>query len=343
MPENPRNLEALNWPAIVEETLRRRKAEKLTQREHAALAGVSIPTMAAFERGETTLSLSKAFDILRVLGLIDDATAQGPQDAFVRDAFDRWRSLTKRLPKESVSRFPHGWHRFDYCIEGDLKSPGLKELADILGKSVISHTGWPLFLIPRQSEMATREVDGAIECWLGSDEAASTNRFFRDAAHSDFWRATPQGRLFVIRGYQEDAQETFPPGTIMDTTLPIWRMGEALLHAEKFTALMRGGDSASITIRFRALYSGLSGRLLRSWASPLAGIQIEGHAARGDEAMLDTVIPAENVSSRLSEHLFPLISSLYERFGVAGLSENRVKAEVDRFLESRSPLNNISP
>ena len=59
--------------------------------------------------------------------------------------------------------------------------------------------------------------------------------------------------------------------------------------------------------------------------------------------MLETVIPAENVSSRLSEHLFPLISSLYERFGVAGLSENRVKAEVDRFLESRSPLNNISP
>ena len=90
--------------------------------------------------------------------------------------------------------------------------------------------------------MATREVDGAIECWLGSDEAASTNRFFRDAAHSDFWRATPQGRLFVIRGYQEDAQETFPPGTIMDTTLPIWRMGEALLHAEKFAALMRGVD-----------------------------------------------------------------------------------------------------
>jgi len=343
MHEDPRIANPLNWPAVVQEALRRRKSEKLTQREHAALAGVSIPTMAAFERGETTLTLSKAFDILRVLGLLDEAAGQGPQEVFVREAFDRWRSLTTRLPKGAASRFPHGFYRFDYCLEGDLTSPGLKGLEDILGKSVISHASWPLFRIPRQSETPTREVDGALECWLGSEEAVSANRSFRDAAHSDFWRATPEARLFVIRGYQEDAQETFPPGTIMDTTLPIWRMGEALLHAEKLAALMRNSDSALITIRFRALYSGLSGRLLRSWASPLAGNLIEGHAAGGDEAVLETVIPAENVSGRLSEHLFPLISSLYERFGVVGLSENRVKAEVDRFLDSRSPLNNTSP
>ena len=95
MPENPRSLAALNWPAVVEEALRRRKAERLTQREHAALASVSIPTMAAFERGETTLTLAKAFDILRVLGLLDEASEQGPQDAFVREAFGRWRSLTE--------------------------------------------------------------------------------------------------------------------------------------------------------------------------------------------------------------------------------------------------------
>ena len=139
-----------------------------------------------------------------------------------------------------------------------------------------------------------------------------------------------------MRGYEEDSQETFAPGTILDTTLPLWRMGEALLHAEKVAALMRNANSAPITIRFRALYSGLSGRLLRSWANPLADMLVAGHAARGDEAMLETSVPADQVSARLSEHLFPLISSLYERFGVAGLSENRVKAEVDRFLDSRS-------
>ena len=327
----------MNWPAVVEEALRRRKAERLTQREHAALASVSIPTMAAFERGETTLTLAKAFDILRVLGLLDEASEQGPQDAFVREAFGRWRSLTEGSPKGAVSRFPHGFYRFDYGLEGDLKSPGLKGFEDILSKAVARQTAWPLFQISQQPEMAPREVHGALECWLGSHDPTATDRRAPDAAHCDFWRASANGQFCLMRGYEEDSQETFAPGTILDTSLPLWRMGEALLHAEKVAALMRNANSVPITIRFRALYSGLSGRLLRSWANPLADMLVAGHAARGDEAMLETVIPAENVSSRLSEHLLPLISSLYERFGVAGLSENRVKAEVDRFLDNRSP------
>ncbi|PKP68071.1 MAG: transcriptional regulator, partial [Alphaproteobacteria bacterium HGW-Alphaproteobacteria-5] len=45
---------------MVDEAKRRRKAEKLTQKEHAALAGVSIPTMISFERGEESLTLGKA-------------------------------------------------------------------------------------------------------------------------------------------------------------------------------------------------------------------------------------------------------------------------------------------
>ena len=55
-----------------QEAIRRRKEEKLTQREHAALASVSIPTIVGFDRGEKTLTLAKAFDILRVVGLIEE-------------------------------------------------------------------------------------------------------------------------------------------------------------------------------------------------------------------------------------------------------------------------------
>jgi hypothetical protein len=67
----------------------------------------------------------------------------------------------------------------------------------------------------------------------------------------------------------------------------------------------------------------------------LADLLIEGHAARSGEAMLEAALPAQDVTPRLAEHLFPLISSLYERFGVVGLSESRVRAEVDRFLGQR--------
>ena len=60
MPANPTRIELLNWKSLVAEAIRRRRAEKLTQRDHAALAGVSIPTIVAFDRAEETLTLAVA-------------------------------------------------------------------------------------------------------------------------------------------------------------------------------------------------------------------------------------------------------------------------------------------
>lgn len=307
----------------------------MTQREHAALASVSVPTIAGFDRGETTLTLAKAFDILRVVGLIDEAAEDGAQDGFVRQAFARWRALTEALPNDSPARFSHGWYRFDYCVDGDLRAVTLTEFEQILRKAVTRHTGWPVFWVPDRAEMAPKEIDGTIECWL-APESSGVQRLFEDPAHCDFWRAAPSGRLFLIRGNQEDSQETFQPGTILDTTLPIWRMGEALLHAERLASLLRKAENTPLTVRFRAMYSGLSGRVLRSWASPLSDLIVEGHAARSDEAVLEIEVPAKNIEGHLAEHLFPLVSSLYERFGVTGLSISRVKTEVDRLLSSRT-------
>ncbi len=333
MSQNSRGIVPLDWKGLVDEALRRRKAEGMTQREHAALAGVSIPTIAAFERGERTLTLAKAFDILRVVGLIEEEPTDGAQNAFVKDSFERWRRLADALPNDAPGRFPHGWYRIDYCLEGDLRTVGLTEYEDLLRKAVIRHTGWPVFLFMHRQELAPREVDGAIECWLA---APGVERAFVDAAHSDYWRAVPPGRQFLMRGHLEDGQETFPPGTVFDSTLPIWRLGEALLHAEKLATLLRKDESAPVTVSFRAIYTGLSGRVLRSWANPLSDLWFEGHAARSDEAVLEATVPAAGVTERLGEHLFPLIVSLYERFGVTGLTVGRVKAEADRLLASRS-------
>ena len=332
--ENSRGIAPLNWQALVDEALRRRKAEGLTQREHAALASVSVPTIAAFDRAEQTLTLTKAFDILRVVGLIEHEAEDGAQNAFVQESFKRWRALVDTLPADSPGRFPNGWYRIDYCLEGDLRNVSLTEFEDILRRAVTRHTGWPVFMVMTRPELAPREIDGAIECWLApsSDEV---ERAFGDAAHADFWRALPSGRLFLMRGYQEDGQDTFAPGAIFDTSLPVWRLGEGLLHAEKLASLLRNNDETHLTVRFRAIYTGLTGRVLRSWATPMSDLLVEGHAARSDEAVLEVTVPAENITGRLAEHLFPMISSLYERFGVTGLSVGRVKAETDRLLNSR--------
>jgi len=334
MPENTGNVAPLAWSRFVEETLRRRKAEGLTQKEHSALAGVSYPTMAAFERGETTLTLAKAFDILRVVGLVDEPGEEDAQLRFVRDGVERWRQLVAPLPQESPARFPHGWYRIDYWLEGDLRMPELSAFERILEKAVVRKTGWPPFWFPAREALRPREVDGLIECWM-APEGEDVARGFNDPAHCDFWRAAPSGRMLLIRGYQEDGAETFPAGSILDTTLPLWRMAEVLLHAERLASLLRADGDSAVSVHFRALYSGLGGRVLRSWANPLIDLLVEGHAARSDEAVLEATLSADGIEGRLAEILLPMLTSLYDRFGVAGLSPNRIEAEVQRLLAGR--------
>jgi transcriptional regulator with XRE-family HTH domain len=333
MPTYPWEIAQLNWRAMVDEAIRRRKAEKMTQRDHAALASVSVPTIVAFDRGETTLTLAKAFDILRVVGLVDEPSKEGAQETFVQQAFARWRELTAKLPEDSPGRFPHGWYRIDYTLEGDLKDIELHQFSDIMRQSVVRHTGWPLFLFLTRPELAPQEIDGVIECWV-KPEDNGVARHLGDAAHCDFWRAAPTGRAFAIRGYQEDGEETFPPRTVFDTTLPTWRLGEALLHADNLANLI-AVDPKKTNVRLRAHYTGLNGRVLRSWANPLADFGIEGGASRSDEAVLEAVVPVKDITKTgLAKHLHPLIASLFERFGVTGLTVDRVQAELDRMMKN---------
>jgi transcriptional regulator with XRE-family HTH domain len=327
--QNPRGLISLNWKSIVGEALRRRKIERMTQREHAALANVSIPTIADFDRGETTLSLSKAFDILRVVGLVDEPVEGNIQNTFARDAFERWRSLSDALPQGSPGRFPHGCFQFDYYLEGDLKSIELKNFEKILKKADTYQSRWVPFLLLQQQENAPYEVDGILECWL---KPKKTNGTDRDASCCDFWRAAPSGRMFLRRGYKEDCVETFPAGSIFDTILPILYMGEVLLHSERLAALLQKDTNKPITVHFRGTYSGLNGRVLHAWANPFSNILGEGRAARSDEAVLEISIPAYDITLRLAEYLYPLVSSLYEKFGATDISKDFVQSEVKRLF-----------
>jgi transcriptional regulator with XRE-family HTH domain len=186
-----------------------------------------------------------------------------------------------------------------------------------------------------RQETTAREIDGLIECWLAPGDTPGFNRRFYDAAHCDFWRAAPSGRALLVRGYQEDAQETFSPGTIFDTTLPIWRISEAFIHAARLARLI-ARDPAQTTIRMRVLYTGLQGRDLRAWASPFSIDYFGGGRSRTGDAMLEGAAPAGSAEAELGRYVFPLVLSLFERFGVTGLSETFVQSEIERMLKNRS-------
>ena len=75
----------LSWTVLVEEAVRRRRKMNLTQKQLAALAKVSAPTISRFEQAEKDIQLSTVLSILDVLGMTDKRTLIFPDERFNYD------------------------------------------------------------------------------------------------------------------------------------------------------------------------------------------------------------------------------------------------------------------
>lgn len=251
-------------------------------------------------------------------------------DGWIRSSYERWRTLIEALPPDVGPRMPYGRYYFAYEISGELRLIAPARLPEVLSASVVRHTGWPPFWYPTRAGIIPYPIDGAIECWLGGDPQTPLGN--RDAAHSDFWRIHPDGLAFLLRGYQEDGMEPdgagrapVPPATVFDITLPVWRVGETLLHARRLAANLFEGPT---TVRFVAHYEGLAGRSLVSinhrrqvW---------EGRVARQDIITMKTHVDAQSIDPNLPEIVHPLLSPLYALFDFFELPMELVVDELAR-------------
>ena len=92
----------LNWKALVEEAVRRRRSMSLTQKQLATLAKVSTPTISRFEQADEDIQLSSALPILGALGMTDTRTLGFPEDDYrygIADGVTFWGlDGDKRVP-----------------------------------------------------------------------------------------------------------------------------------------------------------------------------------------------------------------------------------------------------
>lgn len=261
---------------------------------------------------------------------LEQPPEQARLDEWITSGRMRWGSLIEALPPGVGARFPHGRYCIAYEIVGDPKQIPPAQLPEVLRASVVRHTGWPPFWYPTRAGIEPYPVDGVVECWLGGDNQTPPED--RDAAHADFWRIHPDGLAFLVRGYEEDGgdiqrprQAPIPPASVFDITLPVWRIGEALLHARRLAANLFEG---STTIRFSATYEGLTGRTLVS----LNGHRHvwDGRAAHQDAITLNTHIDAHVIDPNLPEIVHPLLSPLYALFDFFELPMSLVVDELTR-------------
>ena len=117
---------------------------------------------------------------------------------WIQDARSRWEALlAEKLSAEQPSRYSHGTWTASYAIEADINPPSLGSFLDTLRKVQGHETGWPVWLILGGTETGPYPHNGLIECWIAKGRLGGP-------AHSDFWRASPSGMMFLLRGYQED-------------------------------------------------------------------------------------------------------------------------------------------
>jgi hypothetical protein len=262
-----------------------------------------------------------------------EVSAAGPNAedrfaAFVEGARQRWGHLVADLPPESPSRFPHGYYEMAFSLEGAEHAASLAQLQDRLAEARrIKLTGWSTFLQMGTTGWASYPYEEFIEAWVGRPVRRDATE--RDPSLCDFWRASPDGMLYTIRGYAEDGLENRRPGTGLDLTFPVWRIGEGLLFAARFAETYDGVDRIAIHCRF----TGLEGRELVSidgrrhiW---------DGRVSHTADVTLRGAATPQQVRDNLAEVLLPLLTPLYERFDFFQLPAVLVGQECQRLQQGR--------
>jgi len=239
----------------------------------------------------------------------------------------RWSSLVNDLPANDPARFPHGFYELGFEIIGGKTLPGLAVLRRAMKETgSIRHTGWGPFIDLSRAEYQSRIVGDAIEAWLG---LPAERILGRDPAHCDFWRADASGRLTLMRGYDEDSHSRREPGQWLDITIPVWRVGEAILYVGRLAEHF--GEDVSILLRCH--YVGLQGRKLTSIDGQR--MMFDERRCADNEIRLERQFTRTEARDNLVEVLHGLLSPLYERFAFFELSERLVAEEVDRLIIGR--------
>jgi hypothetical protein len=246
---------------------------------------------------------------------------------FCDAAYSRWQILTANEPADAPPRFPHGFYEMSFSLVGATRAPTLADLQDRLREARrIKLTGWTPFLDMATPEWAPYPHENYIEAWIGRD---APNRAPRTANHSDFWRVSPEGQLYTIRGYAEDELDNRPAGRVFDVTLPVWRVGEATLFAVRLAETFADVDSIAIRCR----YTGLNNRALVSVTGDRAVFGDD--VSQTDEIVLEAQATPAQLRDNLTEVLHQLLVPLYERFAFFRLPVVLVEQELEKMMRGR--------
>ena len=254
--------------------------------------------------------------------------AQQELESFCDEARDRWKGLIGNLQNDAPARFIDGWYEMGFSLVGAYPATGDSDLMRRIDKAGSTKlTGWAPFLNLRGPGTTPYPYSNYVEAWLG--RPISGDNSFDSAMTSDFWRVSKDGKLYTIRGYEEDSwPDRVKPGSTIDLTIPIWRTAEALLFAARLAQEFDHVDRISIKLRF----TGIEGRRLMSIAQPLP--LFPGRVYSREDFTSRGTVTVYEAQNNTVETVHSLLRSLYEGFDFFELSIDLVDREIKKLKRS---------
>jgi transcriptional regulator with XRE-family HTH domain len=348
MYQNFKSIEPLNWEELVAETIRRRKHEGITQKDHAMMAGVSLSTLSDFDRGMTTLTLQKIIDILNVVGLVAAKRSSGQLMDFCERAEQRWYKLVQTLVKEHVALDPrkgrasdqtlaHIYGAFTYTfkiIKDTSAKTDEKQLRDKLKvASNIKYTrDSPFYIYSNNPLLKPYPIhDNIVECWNKELEQDTSDHFF--------WWATTDGLFHYHKGYMEDNREKGSPGKVLYIDVAIAHAVEMILFAVRIGRVWSDKNDESIKIEMLLNYRGLVGRRLAADEE-----MIQSHVCKQDLFKSKITFDVECVSDGIEHRdsliglVYDLLSNLFQMFDFYKIRKEYIAHKIERTINDRQSI-----
>ena len=256
---------------------------------------------------------------------------------FCEAAHRRWQELIRDEQPDSPVRFPLGFYEMGFSFVGAPPLRGLNDLRTRLRDAGrITYTGWPPFVDLNERGWTASVFEDFVEAWLGKRVEDAISQ--RTSATSDFWRASPGGKLYTIRGYTEDdlmgsytyhTGDFVGPGEVIDLTYPVRRVAEGCLFAERLAETYDEVEGIIMSMRF----TGLKGRRLISLTKSRG--YHESRISDTDDVVLRATATPQQVRNNIVEIIHDLLTPLYEKFSFYQISSQLVSEEIEDMRHRR--------
>jgi hypothetical protein len=266
----------------------------------------------------------------RLVALLNTTGQSSPVD--VATLSTEWldvgrRAFDSQLAQANADVPKIGYFEMAAVIVGELKE-GLapnQSMLNLIRSANRRFTGLPFF--------AT--LDSAAQHERPQIVSDAWERLFIDLTHQwgdavDFWRIESTGKLYAIRGFDEDLSEDLKSSRILTILLPILRVADALIEAVSIgRAMVQTPEDASLAVTLR--WTNLADRRLsrarsnRFWTTM-------GGASIDDIATSSLTLPLDLPDSALAQRTGAALAPLYRKFQGFEIGQNVVDAEVQEML-----------